>query len=63
MHARTDAAVSPGEMLDEEFLNPLDLTKYRLAKAISVPPQRSGDIMAGTRSSTVAKDMRLYRNF
>ena len=37
---RSVAPVSPGEMLDEEFLKPLGLTKYRLAKDIGVPPQR-----------------------
>ena len=48
---RTIALVSPGEMLDEEFLKPLGLTKYRLAKDIGVPPQRIGDIVAGKRPS------------
>ena len=43
---RTVPPVSPGEMLDEEFLKPLGLTKYRLAKDIGVPPQRIGDIVA-----------------
>ena len=37
---RTVAPVSPGEMLDVEFLKPLGLSKYRLAKDIGVPPQR-----------------------
>jgi len=46
---RTVAPVSPGEMLDEEFLKPLGLTKYRLAKDIGVPAQRIGDIVAGKR--------------
>ena len=40
---RTVLPVSPGEMLEEEFLMPLGLTKYRLAKDIGVPPQRIGD--------------------
>ncbi len=40
---RTVLPVSPGEMLEEEFLKPLGLTKYRLAKDIGVPPQRIGD--------------------
>ena len=44
---RTVLPVSPGEMLEEEFLKPLGLTKYRLAKDIGVPPQRIGDIVAG----------------
>ena len=60
---RTVAPVSPGEMLDEEFLNPLGLTKYRLAKDIGVPPQRIGDIVAGKRAITADTDLRLCRYF
>jgi len=60
---RTVAPVSPGEMLDEEFLKPLGLTKYRLAKDIGVPPQRIGDIVAGKRSITADTDLRLCRYF
>ena len=55
--------VTPGEMLDEEFLKPLGLTKYRLAKAIGVPPQRIGDIVAGKRSITADTDLRLCKYF
>ena len=55
--------VSPGEMLDEEFLKPLGLTKYRLAKDIGVPPQRIGDIVAGKRAITADTDLRLCRYF
>ena len=43
------APVSPGEMLQEEFLAPLGMTKYRLAKSIGVPAQRIGDIISGKR--------------
>ena len=53
--------VSPGEMLDEEFLKPLGLTKYRLAKDIGVPAQRIGDIVAGKRSITADTDLQLCR--
>jgi addiction module HigA family antidote len=60
---RTIAPVTPGEMLDEEFLKPLGLTKYRLAKDIGVPPQRIGDIVAGKRSITAGTDLRLCRYF
>ena len=49
---RTVRPVSPGEMLDEEFLKPLGVTKYRMAKDIGVPPQRIGDIVAGKRAIT-----------
>ncbi len=60
---RTVRPVSPGEMLEEEFLKPLRLTKYRLAKDIGVPPQRIGDIVAGKRAITADTDLRLCRYF
>ena len=60
---RTVLPVSPGEMLEEEFLKPLGLTKYRLAKDIGVPPQRIGDIVAGKRAVTADTDLRLCRYF
>jgi addiction module HigA family antidote len=41
--------VSPGEMLSEEFLKPLGMSNYRLAKEIGVPAQRIGEIIAGRR--------------
>ena len=55
--------VTPGEMLQEEFLKPLGLTKYRLAKDIGVPPQRIGDIVAGKRAITADTDLRLCPYF
>ena len=58
--------VSPGEMLDEEFLKPLGrikFHKYRLAKDIGVPPQRIGDIVAGKRAVTADTDLRFCRYF
>jgi antitoxin HigA-1 len=60
---RKVAPVSPGEMLVEEFLKPLGLTKYRLAKDIGVPAQRIGDIVAGKRAVTADTDLRLCRYF
>jgi addiction module HigA family antidote len=42
--------VSPGEMLAEEFLKPLGMSNYRLAKEIGVPAQRIGEILAGKRA-------------
>lgn len=60
---RKVAPVSPGEMLEEEFLKPLGMTKYRLAKEIGVPPQRIGDIIAGKRGITADTDLRLCRFF
>lgn len=55
--------VSPGEMLDEEFLKPLEMSKYRLAKEIGVPAQRIGGIVAGRRGITADTDLRLCRFF
>jgi len=55
--------VSPGELLREEFLIPLGITKYRLAKEIHVPAQRIGDIVSGKRAITVDTDLRLCRYF
>jgi antitoxin HigA-1 len=61
--AKLIAPVSPGEMLEEEFLKPLGLSKYRLAKNIGVPAQRIGDIVAGKRGITADTDLRLCRFF
>ncbi|HJN94282.1 MAG: addiction module antidote protein, HigA family [Gammaproteobacteria bacterium] len=55
--------VTPGELLKEEFLEPMGITKYRLAKEIEVPAQRIGDIVAGKRSITADTDLRLCRFF
>jgi addiction module HigA family antidote len=54
---------SPGEMLRAEFLKPMGLTNYRLAKEIDVPAQRIGDIIAGKRGITADTDLRLCRFF
>jgi antitoxin HigA-1 len=53
----------PGEILQEEFLIPLGITKYRLAKAISVPAPRIGEIIAGRRAITADTGLRLARFF
>lgn len=55
--------VSLGEMLDEEFLKPLSMSNYRLAKEIGVPAQRIGEIIAGRRCITADTDLRLCRFF
>ena len=55
--------VTPGELLREEFLKPLGLSQYRLAKEIGVPAQRIGEIVAGRRSITADTDLRLCRFF
>lgn len=60
---RKVAPVSPGEMLKEEFLVPLGMSQYRLAKEIGVPAQRIGEIIAGRRAITADTDLRLCRFF
>ena len=55
--------VSPGELLKEEFLDPMGISQYRLAKEIEVPAQRIGVIVAGKRSITADTDLRLCRFF
>lgn len=55
--------VTPGELLMEEFLKPMGISQYRLAKEISVPAQRVGDIVAGKRGVTADTDLRLCRFF
>lgn len=55
--------VSPGELLWEEFLSPMGLSRYRLAKEIGVPAQRIGDIVNGKRAITADTDLRLCRFF
>jgi antitoxin HigA-1 len=55
--------ITPGELLREEFLVPMGLSQYRLAKEIGVPAQRIGDIVAGKRSITADTDLRLCRFF
>ncbi len=53
----------PGEILMEEFLRPMGVTQYRLAKEIGVPQRRIGEIVAGTRAVTVDTGLRLSRFF
>ena len=55
--------VTPGELLLEEFLLPMELSQYRLAKEIDVPAQRIGEIVAGKRAITADTDLRLCRFF
>ncbi len=53
--------ITPGELLDEEFLQPLGLSQYRLAKAIDVPASRISEIVAGRRAISADTDLRLCR--
>jgi len=57
------APVHPGEILFEEFLKPLGISQYRLAKDISVPPRRINEIVHGKRSITADTALRLARYF
>ena len=55
--------VTPGELLVEEFLMPMGISQYRLAKEIAVPAQRISEIVSGKRSITADTDLRLCRFF
>ena len=55
--------VIPGELLKEEFLDPMGISQYRLAKEIGVPAQRISEIVAGKRAITADTDLRLCRFF
>ena len=57
------APVTPGELLWEDFMAPMGLSRYRLAKEIDVPAQRIGDIVNGKRAITADTDSRLCRFF
>lgn len=56
-------SVHPGEILIEEFLKPLGVTQYRLAKNIGVPARRINEITQGARSITADTALRLSRFF
>ena len=55
--------IHPGEILLLEFLEPLELSQYRLAKDISVPPRRINEIVHGKRGITADTALRLARYF
>lgn len=55
--------ITPGEILLEEFLKPMGISQYRLAKEIGVPAQRISVIVSGKRSITADTDLRLCRFF
>ena len=57
------ARVHPGEILAEEFLLPLGVSQYRLAKDMSVSPRRINEIVHGTRAITADTALRLSRYF
>ena len=55
--------IHPGEILIDEFLKPMGLSQYRLAKDISVPPRRINEIVHGKRSISADTALRLGRFF
>jgi addiction module HigA family antidote len=55
--------ITPGELLREEFLEPMGISQYLLAKEIGVPAQRISDIVMGKRAITADTDLRLCRFF
>lgn len=55
--------VTPGEVLLEEFLAPFELSQYRLAQELKVPPRRINEIVRGTRAITPDTALRLARYF
>ena len=57
------APVHPGEVLQEEFLAPLRISQYRLAKEISVPARRINEIVHGLRAVSADTALRLARYF
>ena len=63
MSKREIAPIHPGEILLEEFLNPLGISQYRLAKDINVDPRRINEIVHGKRAITADTAFRLGRYF
>ncbi len=63
MARKAHSAIHPGEILLEEFLEPMELSQYRLAKDISVPARRINEIVHGNRAITANTALRLARYF
>jgi len=63
MRKKMLAPIHPGEILMEEFLKPLGVTQYKLAKDIYVPARRINEIVHGKRSITADTALRLSRYF
>lgn len=60
---KTHAPIHPGEILREDFLLPLALSEYRVAKDIGVPPRRINEIVKGKRAVTADTALRFERYF
>jgi len=63
MNKKKDAPIHPGEILLEEFLKPMNISQYQLAKDISVPARRINEIVLGKRSISANTALRLSRYF
>lgn len=63
MSSKNIKPVHPGEILFEDFLKPMEISQYRLAKDISVPPRRINEIIHGKRSVSADTALRLSRYF
>src|SRR5687767_5623608 len=63
MKSKLIANITPGEILHEEFLKPMGITQYRLAKDIGVPPRRINEIVKGLRAITADTALRLGKYF
>lgn len=63
MRKRDFPPIHPGEILLEEFLNPMEISQYRLAKDISVDPRRINEIVHGERAITADTALRFGRYF
>jgi addiction module HigA family antidote len=63
MSTKAHPPIHPGEILLEEFLEPMELSQYRLAKDIGVPPRRINEIVHGKRAITANTALRLARYF
>ena len=63
MPRKKEPPVHPGEVLLADFLEPMELSQYRLAKDLSVPPRRINEIVHGKRSITADTALRLARYF
>jgi len=61
--AKLLAPIHPGDVLLEEFLGPMGLSQYRLAKDINVPPRRINEIVHGARAVSADTALRLARYF
>lgn len=61
--AKKSPPIHPGEILLEEFLRPMEISQYRLAKSISVPARRINEVVHGKRSITADTALRLSRFF